>query len=308
VKPDPDPGTGDFVDVSVINANMAKVDDAVGAFVCTSVTRPSSPWDGQIIREADTTRLAVWSSGLSAWQTINAPDTATSSARPGAPYINSLVRESDTRKLIIWNNPVGVWDYVGDGLTICTSSTRPANPYFGQLIRETNTKRIYVWTPSSAWELVSDPDLTAAQLQVRLDSCRLTGIGAYQTTSTDPSEIVNIRSASLNLVNGKSYRFSGQMMYVTPTDGWTMEIHKNSTAGTMVGGWRLDLSTIGATVAWDVTWPCTANESGVQFYYVANRLSGTGTLTCYNNQDGFNSTYANIDIVGSSSGVQRDVA
>lgn len=70
-KPNSDPVTGDNVDVDLdLNANFDKVDNAAGAFPCTSGTRPGSPWHGQLIRETDTGRTLVWNSTNSAWDNI----------------------------------------------------------------------------------------------------------------------------------------------------------------------------------------------------------------------------------------------
>ncbi len=57
VKPDPNPTTGDDVDVSQLNDNADKLDAAVGWTICTSSTRPGSPWDGQPIYETDTNKF-----------------------------------------------------------------------------------------------------------------------------------------------------------------------------------------------------------------------------------------------------------
>jgi hypothetical protein len=70
-KPNSDPVTGDNVDVDAdLNANFDKVDNAAGAFPCTSGTRPGTPWHGQIIRETDTGRTLVWNTTNSAWDNI----------------------------------------------------------------------------------------------------------------------------------------------------------------------------------------------------------------------------------------------
>lgn len=60
-------------DVTVVNANMTKIDAQIGAFVCTSTTRPSSPYSGQIVFETDTQMFAFWSG--SAWIQFVGPTT-----------------------------------------------------------------------------------------------------------------------------------------------------------------------------------------------------------------------------------------
>jgi hypothetical protein len=61
-----------------IGDNLDKIDLAVGALACTSSTRPSVPWNGQLIRETDTDRLWV-SNGTSpasgSWSEIATPGT-----------------------------------------------------------------------------------------------------------------------------------------------------------------------------------------------------------------------------------------
>jgi len=51
-----------------LGGNWDKVDVAVGFLAVTSSTHPSSPWNGQAIRETDTGKLLVWSGA--AWQEI----------------------------------------------------------------------------------------------------------------------------------------------------------------------------------------------------------------------------------------------
>lgn len=59
-KPDPDPITGDNVNVQTdLNENFDKLDAAMGAFHCTSGTRPATPFLGQFIRETDTGNLLL---------------------------------------------------------------------------------------------------------------------------------------------------------------------------------------------------------------------------------------------------------
>lgn len=58
-KPNPDPVTGDIVDITKLNENADKIDGAISATVCTSSTRPATPFQGQIIAETDTNKLYV---------------------------------------------------------------------------------------------------------------------------------------------------------------------------------------------------------------------------------------------------------
>lgn len=64
-KPDPDPVTGDFVDVSKLNDNADDIDATISFTVCTSGARPAVPFQGQAILETDTGKTFIW--GGSAW-------------------------------------------------------------------------------------------------------------------------------------------------------------------------------------------------------------------------------------------------
>lgn len=59
-KPDPDPVTGDFMDVGLdLNDNLDKIDAAMDCAVVTSSTRPASPFRGQLIYETDTFLIQI---------------------------------------------------------------------------------------------------------------------------------------------------------------------------------------------------------------------------------------------------------
>jgi len=70
----PTPGTGEPVNVATqINQAWDKIDAAIGATICTSTTRPSPAFDGQIIRETDTGVIAVRNDAAGTWVSIYPP-------------------------------------------------------------------------------------------------------------------------------------------------------------------------------------------------------------------------------------------
>ena len=81
------PAYTDIVDVADLNNNSDAIDAAVGFTVCTSSTRPATPWSGQSIFETDTLSSFIWDG--STWQTaggggsITVSDTAPTSPAPG---------------------------------------------------------------------------------------------------------------------------------------------------------------------------------------------------------------------------------
>jgi hypothetical protein len=60
IKPD----YTDDVDIADINSNMDDIDSAVGATICTSTTRPGSPFTGQLIFETNTDKFLVWTGSV----------------------------------------------------------------------------------------------------------------------------------------------------------------------------------------------------------------------------------------------------
>jgi hypothetical protein len=54
--------------VTDLNNNLDSIDAKMGAFVCTSGTRPGSPYNGQFIRETDTGKLMLWDG--TAWRQV----------------------------------------------------------------------------------------------------------------------------------------------------------------------------------------------------------------------------------------------
>src|SRR5690606_33377630 len=61
----------EVVDVDDINLSWDKIDDAVGARAYTSASRPATPYDGQIIWETDTKKIARYSQSLVDWEYLD---------------------------------------------------------------------------------------------------------------------------------------------------------------------------------------------------------------------------------------------
>jgi hypothetical protein len=139
-KPDPNPTTGDFVDVAAdLSANWDKIDAAIGATICTSGTRPGAPWDGQVIRETDTRRIAIWNNTQAIWQSINGAYICTSGARPSSPFDGLMIRETDTRRFYIWNATQATWDLVNDPLAVIPPNTLFARRTSNSAGKQNNT-------------------------------------------------------------------------------------------------------------------------------------------------------------------------
>ena len=62
------PSDGENYDVDVVNANSDAIDQAIGARVATSTTRPATPYRGQVIFETNTLLTMIWTGAE--WRTI----------------------------------------------------------------------------------------------------------------------------------------------------------------------------------------------------------------------------------------------
>jgi hypothetical protein len=82
------PAGTDAVDIAVLNSNADKIDAASGATVCTSGTRPASPYNGQFIFETDTTKVYVFNSSTTAW--VGVTPTSVANATNAETAANAL--------------------------------------------------------------------------------------------------------------------------------------------------------------------------------------------------------------------------
>lgn len=123
------PDGSDLVDIAVLNANADKIDAAAGATVCTSATRPSSPWNGMIIYETDTNAGYVYRSSTTSWLPIASGATVcTSSTRPSAPYAGQIIFETNTFKTLVyasstWQEVVNTYSVKDSTVVRVASST-----------------------------------------------------------------------------------------------------------------------------------------------------------------------------------------
>jgi hypothetical protein len=113
-KPDPNPTTGDFIDVAAdINAGADKIDAAVGAEPCTAATRPASPYHGKIIRETDTRKVYVWNATQAVWDQILATGAVFGTAVDVQRAVTTNPAHTsevagDTQKRLIWDASGGL--------------------------------------------------------------------------------------------------------------------------------------------------------------------------------------------------------
>lgn len=116
-KPDPNPTTGDFVDpANDLNNNWDKIDNAFGTAICTSTTRPSTPFVGQQAYETDTiAQIVCISTGPAVWRYTTVPQVASVSAR------NALTVYAGLRA---FRFDIGVEQYYNGSVWLSTGPTR----------------------------------------------------------------------------------------------------------------------------------------------------------------------------------------
>ena len=176
-KPDPDPVTGDFLDVSVLNSNFDKLDAAMGAEPVTSSTRPtgSARFHGKFIRETDTGQIRIWDGSNWLWvPNVNAAGThiilsgaemnLTRAAATDTIYYGQVTGDSVGRFLVRADGRIEM----GPG-----SSGRDVNLYRGgaNLLKtdvnfEAPGYRIAGTSVGQAWVMTYSADVALASAQV----------------------------------------------------------------------------------------------------------------------------------------------
>lgn len=102
--------TNKIINNAVTQAKLAAT--LSGVTICTSSTRPGSPFNGQFIYETDTDITRVWDGAV--WDVVGT-GVFTSTTRPASPYEGKLIYETDTDLLQVYNGtawtPVGAAQY-----------------------------------------------------------------------------------------------------------------------------------------------------------------------------------------------------
>jgi hypothetical protein len=139
-----DLGTENY-SVAVVNANLDKIDAAIGATKCTSSTRPgSSLFDGRLIYETDTDALLMYNTTGPAWHYLTMCNVADATARDAlTPKHDGLhCYRRDIDRVEAWDGsnwlPTGPLGIVGGkvftglnniGSAITTTETEPGGIY-----------------------------------------------------------------------------------------------------------------------------------------------------------------------------------
>lgn len=205
----------DVVDITDLNTNADDIDAAVGFTICTSSTRPSTPWAGQPIFETDTLTPYIWSG--TAWVVAGGGGSIEiSPTAPSSPSAGDLWWDSDNGALYIYYNDGTSSQWVDAASPrVFVSSTAPTG-YPGQLWLDSTDGSMYVYYTdpggaSSSW--IGAVSRSGGILQVvsttKTDTFSttstsytdLTGLSATITPRSTSSKILVLVSVSLNAVS-----------------------------------------------------------------------------------------------------------
>lgn len=184
----------ELYDVDVVNDNLDKIDNAMGAVICTSTTRPSTNlFNGMELYETDTRRSVVRVAG--AWVDLPTHQTISSAANRNAittPYDGQPIYRSDYDATEIYDGAAwrtqGIPFFSSEG----SRDTFITSPYNGQLAFTTDTSTMWIRS-GGAWAR-----LWKAQLAAQLKALSVQSIpnGAF----TD----INLSGEDIDSHNGHS--------------------------------------------------------------------------------------------------------
>lgn len=189
IKPD----LTDVVDVGNLNDNADDIDAAVGFTLCTSATRPATPWAGQTIFETDTTSSFVWDG--SAWQAAGGGSgsiTVSATAPVSPPPANGdLWWDSDNGNMYIYYDDGDSQQWVAaNGPQVFVGAAAPAG-YQGQMWFDSSTGKMYVFYDdgtSSQWVSAIGGSLAGSVLQV----VSTTKTDTFSTTSGTYAQVTDL--------------------------------------------------------------------------------------------------------------------
>ena len=139
------PELTDVVDVGNLNDNADSIDAAIGFTVCTSSSRPASPWSGQPIFETDTGLSLVWDGD--SWEPAGGGGggVTISATAPAAPSAGDMWWDSDDGELYLYYNDGTSSQWVAAaGPSVTVAATAPTG-YEGQLWLDSTDGSMYVY-------------------------------------------------------------------------------------------------------------------------------------------------------------------
>jgi len=281
------PAYTDVVDVQDLNTNADLIDAASGMTICTSSTRPGSPWSGQIIFETDTLGTFVWDG--SAWQSaggggsITVAETAPTSPAPGNGdlWFNS----TDGRTFVYYEDAdSNQWVEIGQvlggggGASVTVDATAPASPSNGDLWWDTNNGEMYLYYDDGS----SQQWVDAAGPSVAVQSTAPTGYeGQLWLDDTDGSMYVYYTDPGGGASSwiGAVSRSGGilQVVSTTKTDTYSSSIATASFDSTVVTGLSASITPRSTSSKILVRVELYGTQSTSNYAIIQHRLERDGT-------------------------------
>lgn len=229
-KPD---GTENVDVVADLGVNYDFLDDAAGSTLCTSTTRPFTPYDGQVIYETDTNHVLTWNG--TAWKNSSIP-VVTATSQITSPYEGMLIMNSTddmiyVRRSSAWVAAVATGDtfhearyYQNTAQTV--ANTADVKLYFdtavttcADVVASGTNNTDFTLQRSGLWLLsagVRYPSATAGERHVFIGTSsdmaignRITGASAHIATTTTLSCTTTARLNSGTVVVAGTYQSSG---------------------------------------------------------------------------------------------------
>lgn len=176
--------------------------------VCTSTTRPTSPFDGQVIYETDTDTTRVWDG--TTWDVIGV-GVFTSTTRPSSPYEGKLIYETDTDLVRVWNG--SSWITVGatspitavGSATVATSQSTTSTSYtdlatVGPTVTITTGTTAIVWISNRNTNNSGNANNSTGNNAMSFAVSGATTIAAADTTGITVPTIHNTQEQSVGAV------------------------------------------------------------------------------------------------------------
>lgn len=202
------PDTGDTFNFPLhVSNNFSTVDSMLGAVDCTSTTRPSNTYKGQIVYEHDSGRY-VQNTGSKAspvWTYMShAAMSTTSGTHPTSGLSTGLtIYETDTKFVQVYNG--SSFEQKAYANYVCTSSAHPATTFSGMEIFETDTTLSATYN-GSAFTYQAQQIAPTQTLSSTTASVTFTGIGSK---FTNLSVFWSGRDTSGNLSDQLLLQFNG---------------------------------------------------------------------------------------------------
>jgi hypothetical protein len=126
------PGTGDPISRTELNENFSLLDDLARMVVCTSGTRPSSPYPGQEIYETDTRFTYVRNTANTLWVMTGGIPSVSSTSAITSPYTGQVIFLTTSNLLMRYTGsswtPYSMFTHA-QAATVSTAETTSSTSY-----------------------------------------------------------------------------------------------------------------------------------------------------------------------------------